>query len=66
MSELTSAYTMINILQQQLKAEQDAHQELRQRLRELEWCGVPGNDICYVCCGDRKHSEDCWMGNALK
>ena len=40
--------------------------ELRENLRTIEWCGVSGNDICIVCDGDRKHSEYCWIGNAVK
>jgi len=52
-------------LKERLKAEQQAHNALRERLKEIEWCGVPGNDICFVCNGDRKHDIDCWLGNAI-
>jgi hypothetical protein len=52
-------------LMQTLQAEQQAHNELREKLKTIEWCGVPGNDICFVCNGDRKHDADCWLGNAI-
>lgn len=48
-------------LQQQNTQLKSDIQALRKRMKDLEWCGVPGNDICYVCNGDRKHNEGCWV-----
>jgi len=58
-------------LGQQLQSEQQAHQVLREKLKELEWSGM--FEYEYECCPvceaigrfRETHKEDCWLSEEI-